>query len=168
MGALVWSPLANGMLTGRDRKGQAPPKSLRVKVFPKQMYDERHLEAVERLIPIVEQAGLSLTHMAMAFVMAHPGVTSAIPGPPHDAARLWDRQHQHVEGESPNSSPINVPRSNLRKSRGGKSNNTSGAASALVAQPEFQLPERHGPFTPFSWPQQPRCSIGCSRFPRSH
>jgi hypothetical protein len=46
-----------------------------------QMSDERNLEAVERLIPIAEQAGLSLTHMAMAFVMAHPGVTSAILGP---------------------------------------------------------------------------------------
>jgi aryl-alcohol dehydrogenase-like predicted oxidoreductase len=81
MGALVWSPLAKGMLTGRYRKGRALPESLRVKVFPKQMSDERNLEAVERLIPIAEQAGLSLTHMAMAFVMAHPGVTSAILGP---------------------------------------------------------------------------------------
>jgi aryl-alcohol dehydrogenase-like predicted oxidoreductase len=51
MGALVWSPLAKGLLTGRYRKGQAPPESLRVKVFPKQMSDERNLEAVERLIP---------------------------------------------------------------------------------------------------------------------
>jgi aryl-alcohol dehydrogenase-like predicted oxidoreductase len=81
MGVLVWSPLAKGMLTGRYRKDQALPESLRVKVFPKQMSDERNLEAVERLIPIAEQAGMSLTHMAMAFVMAHPGVTSAILGP---------------------------------------------------------------------------------------
>jgi aryl-alcohol dehydrogenase-like predicted oxidoreductase len=69
------------MLTFRYRKGRALPESLRVKVFPKQTSDERNLEAVERLIPIAEQAGLSLTHMAMAFVMAHPGVTSAILGP---------------------------------------------------------------------------------------
>jgi aryl-alcohol dehydrogenase (NADP+) len=81
MGALVWSPLAKGMLTGRYRKGQKLPDSLRVKVFPEQMSDERNLEAVERLIPIAEAAGLSLTHMALAFVMAHPGVTSAILGP---------------------------------------------------------------------------------------
>jgi aryl-alcohol dehydrogenase-like predicted oxidoreductase len=81
MGVLVWSPLAKGMLTGRYRKGQALPASLRVKVFPKQMSDERNLEAVERLILIAEQTGISLTHMAMAFVMAHPGVTSAILGP---------------------------------------------------------------------------------------
>jgi len=81
MGALVWSPLAKGMLTGRYRKGQSLPESLRVKVFPRQMSDERNLEAVERLIPIAEEAGISLTHMALAFVMAHPGVTSAILGP---------------------------------------------------------------------------------------
>ena len=81
MGALVWSPLAKGMLTGRYRKGQAMPESLRVRYFPKQMSDERNLDAVELVIPIAEQAGLSLTHMAMAFVMAHPGVTSAILGP---------------------------------------------------------------------------------------
>ena len=81
MGALVWSPLAKGMLTGRYRKGQPLPDSLRAKTFPEQMADERNLDAVERLIPIAEAAGLSLTHMAMAFVMAHPGVTSAILGP---------------------------------------------------------------------------------------
>ncbi|MCB8877920.1 aldo/keto reductase [Acidisoma silvae] len=81
LGALVWSPLAKGMLTGRYRKGQTLPDSLRVKVFAKQMSDERNLDAVECLIPIAEAAGLSLTHMAVAFVMAHPGVTSAILGP---------------------------------------------------------------------------------------
>ena len=81
MGALVWSPLAKGMLTGRYRKGRPLPDSLRVKAFPEQMADDRNLDAVERLIPIAEAAGLSLTHMGMAFVMAHPGVTSAILGP---------------------------------------------------------------------------------------
>ena len=81
MGALVWSPLAKGMLTGRYRRGQPLPDSLRVKAFPEQMADDRNLDAVERLIPIAEAAGLSLTHMGMAFVMAHPGVTSAILGP---------------------------------------------------------------------------------------
>ncbi len=81
MGALVWSPLAKGLLTGRYRRGEALPDSLRVKVFAKQMSDERNLDAVERLIPVAAEAGLSLTHMAMAFAIAHPGVTSAILGP---------------------------------------------------------------------------------------
>jgi aryl-alcohol dehydrogenase-like predicted oxidoreductase len=81
MGTLVWSPLSKGMLTGRYRKGQPLPDSIRVKYFPRQMSNERSLDAVEQLIPLAQEAGLSLTHMAMAFVMAHPGVTSAILGP---------------------------------------------------------------------------------------
>jgi aryl-alcohol dehydrogenase (NADP+) len=81
MGVLVWSPLSKGLLTGRYRKGQPLPDSLRVKVFPKQMSDERSLDAVEQLIQLAGESGLSLTRMAMAFVMAHPAVTSAILGP---------------------------------------------------------------------------------------
>ncbi len=81
MGVLVWSPLSKGMLTGRYRRGQPLPDSLRVKYFPRQMSDVRSLDAIEQLIPLAREAGLSLTHMALAFVMAHPGVTSAILGP---------------------------------------------------------------------------------------
>jgi aryl-alcohol dehydrogenase (NADP+) len=82
MGVMVWSPLSKGMLTGRYRKGQAMPEGgTRAKVFRQQMTNERALDAVEHLIPVAEEAGLSLTHMAMAFVMAHPAVTSAIIGP---------------------------------------------------------------------------------------
>lgn len=81
MGALVWSPLAMGALTGRYRRGQQLPESARVNYFPKQMADERRLDAVEQLVRIAEQAQLSLTHMAMAFTIAHPAVTSAILGP---------------------------------------------------------------------------------------
>ncbi|MEV8439553.1 aldo/keto reductase [Actinosynnema sp. NPDC051121] len=78
MGTLVWSPLAMGMLTGRYRKGQATEG--RRSMF-KHMSDERRLDVVERLIPVAEDAGMSLTHLAMAFAIAHPGVTSAIIGP---------------------------------------------------------------------------------------
>ena len=81
MGALVWSPLAMGLLTGRYRKGRSLPDSMRVKIFPKQMSDERSLDAVEQLIRVAERAEISLTHMAMAFAVAHPAVTSAIIGP---------------------------------------------------------------------------------------
>jgi aryl-alcohol dehydrogenase-like predicted oxidoreductase len=81
MGVMVWSPLSKGMLTGRYRKGQTMPDSLRAKVFLKQMSDERSLDAVEQLIVLAAEAGMSLTHMAMAFVISHPAVTSAILGP---------------------------------------------------------------------------------------
>ena len=79
MGTLVWSPLAKGMLTGRIRKGQ--PTDLRRATIFTSFSDERRLDAVERIIPLAEQAGLPLTHLAMAFAIAHPGVTSAIIGP---------------------------------------------------------------------------------------
>lgn len=79
MGVLVWSPLAQGLLTGRGRKGQVA--DLRRTNYFHHMTDERRLDTVERLVPVAEQAGLSLTHLAMAFVIAHPAVTSAIIGP---------------------------------------------------------------------------------------
>jgi aryl-alcohol dehydrogenase-like predicted oxidoreductase len=82
IGAMVWSPLAKGMLTGRYRKGQPLRDSLRTRgVLAKQMSDERRLDAVEQLISVAAEAGMPLTHMAMAFAVAHPGVTSAIIGP---------------------------------------------------------------------------------------
>ena len=81
MGVMVWSPLSKGLLTGRYRKGQPMPDSLRSKMMPAQMSDERSLDAVEKLLPLAAEAGMSLTHMAIAFVMAHPGVTAAILGP---------------------------------------------------------------------------------------
>ena len=79
MGILVWSPLAQGLLTGRVRKGQ-PTDLRRARIF-KHMSDEHRIDTVEQLIPIAEQAGIKLTHLAMAFAIAHPGVTSAIIGP---------------------------------------------------------------------------------------
>jgi len=79
MGTLVWSPLAQGLLTGRVRKGQ--PTDLRRVARFKHLSDERRIDAVEQLVPLAEQAGLPLTHLAMAFAIAHPGVTSAIIGP---------------------------------------------------------------------------------------
>jgi aryl-alcohol dehydrogenase-like predicted oxidoreductase len=81
MGVLAWSPLAKGMLTGRYRKGAPQPDTLRAKYFPKAMSDEGSLDAVEALIPLAESAGISLMHMALAFVVAHPALSAAIIGP---------------------------------------------------------------------------------------
>ncbi|MET8875773.1 aldo/keto reductase [Nocardia sp. NPDC004604] len=80
MGTLVWSPLAGGLLTGRYRKGQQP-NSHRASFGFRHLRDERRLDAIEQLIPVAEAAGMSLTHLAIAFVITHPGVTSAIIGP---------------------------------------------------------------------------------------
>jgi aryl-alcohol dehydrogenase (NADP+) len=81
MGVSAWSPLAKGLLTGKYRMGRPQPDTLRAKFFPKMMSDERSLEVIERLLPLAQDAGLSLTHMAIAFVLAHPGITAAIIGP---------------------------------------------------------------------------------------
>jgi aryl-alcohol dehydrogenase-like predicted oxidoreductase len=80
MGTLVWSPLAGGLLTGRYRKGEQA-STHRARFGFKHLSDERRLDAVERIIPLAEKAGLPMTHLAMAFAIAHPGVTSAIIGP---------------------------------------------------------------------------------------
>jgi aryl-alcohol dehydrogenase-like predicted oxidoreductase len=79
MGTLVWSPLAQGLLTGRVRRGQQT--DLRRAARFRHLSDERRIDAVEALIPLAADAGLPLTHLAMAFAIAHPGVTSALIGP---------------------------------------------------------------------------------------
>jgi aryl-alcohol dehydrogenase-like predicted oxidoreductase len=79
MGTVIWSPLASGLLTGRVRRGQESDLR-RTRMF-EALRDERRIDAVEQLIPLADEAGLSLTHMALAFVIAHPGVTSALIGP---------------------------------------------------------------------------------------
>ena len=78
MGTLVWGPLGQGLLTGRVRKNQ--DNDLRRAGLVQHLNDERRLDAVEKLIPLAAEAGLPMTHLAMAFTIAHPGVTSALIG----------------------------------------------------------------------------------------
>jgi len=79
MGTIVYSPLAQGMLTGRVRRGEQT--DLRRASRFRHLSDERRIDAVEQLIPVAAKAGITLTHLAMAFAIAHPGVTSALIGP---------------------------------------------------------------------------------------
>jgi aryl-alcohol dehydrogenase-like predicted oxidoreductase len=94
MGVLVWSPLCRGWLTGRYRRDDfdRSPESRAVRGAQRAdwlaaLYDEarpevqRKLDLVEELIRLAEQAGITLTHMAIAFTLAHPAVTSTIIGP---------------------------------------------------------------------------------------
>jgi aryl-alcohol dehydrogenase (NADP+) len=78
MGTLVWGPLGQGLLAGRVRKNQG--NDLRRAGLFQHLNDERRLDTVEKLIPLAAEAGLSMTHLAMAFTIAHPGVTSALIG----------------------------------------------------------------------------------------
>jgi len=78
MGILAWGPLGQGMLTGRVRRGQ-DSDVIRARIF-KAFSDERRLDAVERLVSLAQEAGLSMPHLAMAFAITHPGVSCALLG----------------------------------------------------------------------------------------
>ncbi|MGI8802696.1 MAG: aldo/keto reductase [Solirubrobacteraceae bacterium] len=86
MGVIPWSPLAGGWLSGRWRKGAEDLGSRRAAMIPDR-YDlslaenQAKLEAADALALLAEEAGLSLIHMAIAFVIRHPAVTAAIIGP---------------------------------------------------------------------------------------
>src|SRR5919204_5305266 len=92
LGVIVWSPLAGGWLAGKYRRGQAPPPDSRGArwrgvrpVFERYNVEnpanERKLDLVEDLERVADKAGLSLTHMSLAWTLQHPAVTSAIIGP---------------------------------------------------------------------------------------
>jgi len=86
MGVIPWSPLAGGWLSGRYRKGAELPVSSRAQRLPHRFDlalpgNQAKLDAADKLAALADQAGLSLIHLALAFVLSHPGVTSPIIGP---------------------------------------------------------------------------------------
>jgi aryl-alcohol dehydrogenase-like predicted oxidoreductase len=86
MGQIVWSPLAQGVLTGKYLPGQPPPAGTRGTDdqggadFIRQWLRDDVLEAVQRLKPIAEQAGATTAQLAVAWVLNNPNVSSAIVG----------------------------------------------------------------------------------------
>jgi aryl-alcohol dehydrogenase-like predicted oxidoreductase len=95
MATIPWSPLAGGWLSGRWRKGADDLTSRRSQMIPRR-YDlqipenQRKLDAADALGRLADEAGLSLIHLALAFVLRHPAVTSAIIGP---------RTMEHLESQ---------------------------------------------------------------------
>jgi aryl-alcohol dehydrogenase-like predicted oxidoreductase len=82
---IVWSPLGQGVLTGKYRPGEPPPADSRaasdsMNTFIDRLVEPRVLEAVQRLVPIAEQADLTMPQMALAWVLRQRGVASAIVG----------------------------------------------------------------------------------------
>jgi aryl-alcohol dehydrogenase-like predicted oxidoreductase len=82
---IVWSPLAQGLLTGKYKPGEEPPSDSRaandsMNTSMKLVMDDGNLEAVDRLRPIAEGEGVSLTELALAWVLRREEVAAAIVG----------------------------------------------------------------------------------------
>lgn len=82
--AIVYSPLASGLLTGRfslERLRALPPEDWRRRRPPFQAPQlQRTLDLVERLRPFADGLGVSLSELAIAWTLAWPGVSGAIAG----------------------------------------------------------------------------------------
>ena len=85
VGQVVWSPLAQGVLTGKYRKGEPPPPdsraaSRKMGTFVGRWLGDDVLDAVERLRAIADEAGMTLAQLALAWVLREPNVAAAIVG----------------------------------------------------------------------------------------
>ena len=95
MGVIPWSPLAGGWLSGKWRKDGSELGSRRSAMLPDR-YDlakpgnQAKLDAADALANLADKSGISLIHLALAFVTNHPAVTSAIIGP---------RTMEHLESQ---------------------------------------------------------------------
>jgi aryl-alcohol dehydrogenase-like predicted oxidoreductase len=95
MGVIPWSPLGGGWLSGKWRLGATDLTSRRASRIParydmKQPGNQAKLVAADALAELAETAGITLIHMAIAFVIQHPAVTAAIIGP---------RTADHLDGQ---------------------------------------------------------------------
>jgi aryl-alcohol dehydrogenase-like predicted oxidoreductase len=94
---IVWSPLGQGVLTGKYAPGEEPPPDSRAASdamgFAIERYmDDRVLEAVQRLKPIAEDNGLTMVQLALAWVLRRDELASAITG-----ASRPDQVHANAE-----------------------------------------------------------------------
>jgi aryl-alcohol dehydrogenase-like predicted oxidoreductase len=104
MGTLTYRPLAGGWLSGRWRKDAASSPASAAR--PTARFDmtspanQRKLDIVEELAQLAEQAGMTLIDMAIAFVLNHPAVTSAIVGPRTMDQLVLPARRGHFSGRS--------------------------------------------------------------------
>ena len=85
LGQIVWSPIAQGILTGKYLPGQPAPEGSRATDptsghFTERLRTDEILTAVQGLRPLAEQAGLTMAQLAIAWVLSHDYVSSAIVG----------------------------------------------------------------------------------------
>jgi aryl-alcohol dehydrogenase-like predicted oxidoreductase len=94
---VVWSPLAQGVLTGKYRAREAPPADSRARSsemnrFINQWLTTSILEAVQRLRPVADEAGLTMSQLALAWVLRQENVAAAIIG-----ASRPEQVHENVK-----------------------------------------------------------------------
>jgi voltage-dependent potassium channel beta subunit len=85
LGQIVWSPIAQGVLTGKYDPGAAPPAHSRAtdpagSRFIRELLTDQVLTAVQRLRPVADEAGLSMAQLAVAWTLQNPNVSAAIVG----------------------------------------------------------------------------------------
>ena len=85
LGQIVWSPIAQGVLTGKYLPGQQPPADSRAADpngggFVNRWLQDDLLAAVQKLQPIAADCGLTMAQLAVAWVLQNPGVSAAIIG----------------------------------------------------------------------------------------
>ena len=86
IGQIVWSPIAQGVLTGKYQPGQPPPEGSRATDSQggadmiKRWMDDDLLHRVQELRPLADEAGLSMAQLAVAWTLQNPNVSSAIIG----------------------------------------------------------------------------------------
>ena len=102
---IVWSPLGQGVLTGKYDPDQPPPQGTRATSeemggFIQRLMQPDLLLAVQRLKPIAEQAGLSLPQFSLAWILREPNVASAIIG-----ASRPEQVHENAKASGANVAP---------------------------------------------------------------
>lgn len=120
LGLLIWSPLAGGLLSGKYRRGQPPPAGSRhaSEWSEPPVYSEDKLyDTIETLVEIAGARGVSAAQVALAWLLARPGITSVVVGARTDeqladnlaAATLELTQEEHERLEAVSRPPLIYP-----------------------------------------------------------
>jgi aryl-alcohol dehydrogenase-like predicted oxidoreductase len=92
---MIYSPLGGGVLTGKYKRGEAPPPDSRAArgAMWGRMLDDQNLETADEVAKVAAELGSTPTAVAIAWVLARRGVTTVIIGP-----RTFDQYRQNMEG----------------------------------------------------------------------
>jgi aryl-alcohol dehydrogenase-like predicted oxidoreductase len=142
---IVWSPLAQGVLTGKYRPGQTPPPDSRaansdMNVAMDRLLDDAVLEAVDRLRPVAAEAGLSMAELALAWMLRRPELASAIVGASRpeqvhanansSSANGWNTSSRSGRGSGPTSWSRSRPGETALTRRGASSRASGGTVAS--------------------------------------